>query len=374
MTDVMGQGAARLDVSMGDDGPLVRLTGPLTLTTIGPLWREAERLPGSLRGARIDIRDVPHCDGSGAALLLDLRRRTEGQIAGGTDQVRSMLEILDRPCPTPPEGPPAEWRRGIVDTLGDFAWSVARNATETIEYVGAVAAGLANVALRPRSIRWRDTIGYMERVGADALGIVCVVNGLMGLILAFQSAAQLQKFGADSFVALAVAIGITRELGPLMTAIIVAGRSGSAFAAEIGTMKVNEEVSALDAMGLDRTRFLVLPKIVALFVMMPLLVGFADLCGIAGGVVVGITVLDLPLGVYLDQTVESLGVWDLAQGLLRAQCYAIVVASVGCLRGLQTRQGAQGVGVATTSAVVSGILLIIIVNAVIAVVFASLGI
>ena len=209
---------------------------------------------------------------------------------------------------------------------------------------------------------------------AAALGIVCVVAALMGLILAFQSAAQLQRFGADYLVPMAVGLGITRELGPLMTAIVVAGRSGSAFAAEIGTMTVNEEVAALDAMGLDRTRFLVLPKLIAMFAMMPFLVAFADLCGIAGGGIVGITFLDLSLGVYVRETFDKVDLWDIGQGLVRAQCYAVVIAAVGCLRGLQTKGGAQGVGVSTTSAVVSGILLIIIVNAVLAIVFHSLGI
>jgi phospholipid/cholesterol/gamma-HCH transport system permease protein len=365
---------ARLDVSHGDAGPVVRLSGPLTLDTIGPLWRDVLKQVKGAGGARIDLTDVPRCDSSGAALVLDVRQRTEGEIVGAGTQVRSMLDILDRPCPNPPEAPPEDFKKGVVDTLGDFAWEVAQNARETIEYVGSVAAGLLGVLLRPHSIRWGDTIGYMVRVGADALGIIVVVNGLMGLILAFQSANMLERYGADAYVAMAVGIGITRELGPLMTAIVVAGRSGSAFAAEIGTMKVNEEVSALDAMGLERTRFLVLPKIVALFLMMPLLVIFADVAGIAGGVAVGITFIDLPLGVYLRNTIESVGVWDLGQGLIRAQCYSVVIAAVGCLRGLQTRQGAQGVGVSTTSAVVSGILLIIVTNAIIAIVFASLGI
>jgi len=374
MVDRDRSDSASLDVSTGADAAWVRLSGPLTLDTIGPLWRQSAELSDELTGARIDISAVPRCDSSGAALVLDLRQRTGGRIVGAAAQVRAMLEILDRPCPTPPEAPPAEWRFGMIDTVGAFARDVAENARETLDFVGTIAAGLAHVVRHPRAIRWRDTIGYMDRVGADALGIICVVNGLMGLILAFQSAAQLRLYGADTLVALAVAIGITRELGPLMTAIVVAGRSGSAFAAEIGTMKVNEEVAALDAMGLDRTRFLVLPKLVAMFLMMPLLVAFADLCGIAGGVLVGVTFLDLPLGVYLQRTVDSLEPWDVGQGLLRGQCYALVIAAVGCLRGLQTRQGAQGVGLSATSAVVSGILLIIVCNAAIALVFHSLGI
>ena len=138
-------------------------------------------------------------------------------------------------------------------------------------------------------------------------------------------------------------------------------------------MKVNEEVAALDAMGLDRVRFLVLPKVIALLAMMPILIVFADICGILGGLLVGVTFLDLPVSIYVDQTVSRIGLWDVFQGMIRAECYAVVIAAVGCLRGLQTRQGAQGVGSSTTSAVVSGILLVIVTNAVLAVVFYYVG-
>src|SRR6185503_20198490 len=151
---------------------------------------------------------------------------------------------------------------------------------------------------------------------------------------------------------------------PLMTSILVAGRSGSAFAAEIGTMKVNEEVDALDTMGLDSTRFLVMPKFVALLLMMPLLVTFADFCGIAGGMLIGVTTVGLPVHLYLHESVERLTVWHAVQGLIKGECYAVVIAAVGCLRGLQTKSGAQGVGLSATSAVVSGIFLIIVVDAV----------
>ena len=156
-------GGARIDVSVGDGGAVVSLHGPLTLQTIGPLWRQASKAAPGARGARIDVSDVPRCDSSGAALLLDLRTRTAGEIVGADEQVQSMLAILDRPCPSPPEAPPEDTRRGVADTVGDFAWEVAHHARETVEYVGAVATGLAQVVLRPRSIRWADTIGYMER-------------------------------------------------------------------------------------------------------------------------------------------------------------------------------------------------------------------
>jgi len=365
---------ARIELETAGAGRVARLRGPLTLATIAVLWEAVDRIEPLPVPQTIDLSDVPSCDTAGAALLVDLRDRLgtgaeTPQLVGAGEQVLAMLAIVNRAYSPPPDEGPAEISRGMVDTVGEFSWDVVQNAHETVEYVGALSLGLFRAVVRPSTVRWRDTIGYMTRVGADALGIVSLVSGLMGVILAFQMASQLQQYGADVYVADIVGLSITRELGPLMTAIIIAGRSGSAFAAEIGTMKVNEEVAALDAMGLDRVRFLVLPKVIALLAMMPILIVFADLCGIFGGLLVGVTFLDLPVGIYIDQTVSRIVLWDVVQGMIRAQCYAVVIAAVGCLRGLQTRQGAQGVGTSTTSAVVSGILLVIVTNAILAVVF-----
>ncbi len=353
---------------------VLRLTGPLTLETTAPLWRQAALL-GATDGhdARIDVEGVPRCDTAGAALLIHLRRLLGGvAIEGASEQVRFMLDVMDRPCPEPPTAPPADRRPGMVETLGTFATQVLRNAADTVEYIGGLIAGFGEIALHPRRLRWPDTIVYMARTGADALGIVVMINGLMGLILAFQMGAQMRQYGADTYVADVVGMSIIQELGPLMTAILVCGRSGSAFAAEIGTMKVNEEVAALDTMGLERTRFLVMPKMVALLLMMPLLVVFADLAGVFGGMVIGTTYLDQPIGVYLGNTIARIGLWDVGQGLIKGEAYAIVIAAVGCLRGLQTGKGAQGVGVSATSAVVSGIFLIIVVDAILTVIFHAL--
>jgi len=370
--------SARLEFESGSAGRVARLLGALTLATTADIWRELERVEPQSSPQSIDLSAVPSCDTAGAALLVDLGRRMSGDgaktdLVGVGDQVAAMLSIVDRACPPPPEEGPEEVSFGMVDTVGEFAEGVLRNAYATVEYVGDLALGLAAAVTRPATVRWRDTVSYMSRVGADALGIVSLISALMGVILAFQMASQLQQYGADVYVADIVGLSIVRELGPLMTAIIVAGRSGSAFAAEIGTMKVNEEVAALDAMGLDRVRFLVLPKVIALLAMMPILIVFSDLCGILGGMLVGVTFLDLPVSIYVEQTISRITLWDVFQGMIRAECYALVIAAVGCLRGLQTRNGAQGVGASTTSAVVSGILLVIVTNAVLAVVFYYVG-
>jgi phospholipid/cholesterol/gamma-HCH transport system permease protein len=208
----------------------------------------------------------------------------------------------------------------------------------------------------------------MKSVGVDALPIVGLISFLLGLIMAFMSAVQLQQFGANIYVASLVSLAMVRELGPIMTAIIVAGRSGSAFAAEIGTMKISDEVDALFTMGFEPTRFLVVPKVIASVITVPILVLFSDLFAIFGGLVVGVFMLDLTTNAYIAQTLKTLTVFDVFWGFLKAAVFALLIAGIGCLRGFQVRGGAAEVGKATTSAVVSSIFLIILADAVFAVI------
>jgi phospholipid/cholesterol/gamma-HCH transport system permease protein len=212
-------------------------------------------------------------------------------------------------------------------------------------------------------------IECFERSGANALPIITLIHFLVGLVLAFQASIQLRQFGANIFVADLVGLAQVREFGPLITAVLLAGRSGSAFAAEIGTMQVNEEIDALKTMGLDPTRFLVLPKTMALLLAMPLLTLYADLVGIAGGLVVGVLSLDLTVQGYLLQTRKAVDMFDVFSGVGKTLAFALIVAGVGCLRGFQVRGGAESVGHAATSAVVSGIFLIILVDAIFTVIF-----
>jgi phospholipid/cholesterol/gamma-HCH transport system permease protein len=202
---------------------------------------------------------------------------------------------------------------------------------------------------------------------------VGLISFLLGLIMAFMSSVQLQQFGANIYVASLVGLAMVRELGPIMTAIIVAGRSGSAFAAEIGTMKISDEVDALFTMGFDPTRFLVIPKIVASVIVVPLLTLFSDLFAILGGLVVGVSMLDLTTNAYMAQTLKTLTLFDVFWGFLKAAVFALLIAGIGCLRGFQVKGGAAAVGQATTSAVVSSIFLIILADAVFAVILRYWG-
>jgi phospholipid/cholesterol/gamma-HCH transport system permease protein len=213
----------------------------------------------------------------------------------------------------------------------------------------------------------------MQKTGVDALPIIILISFLVGLIMAFTAAVQLEQFGANIYVASLVSLMMTRELGPIMTAIIVAGRSGSAFAAEIGTMKVSEEVDALFTMGFDTVRFLAVPKIVATVLVVPLLTLFSDLFAILGGLVVGVFMLDLTVNSYVAQTVKTLSLFDVFFGLSKSAVFAFLIAWIGCFRGFQVKGGAASVGESTTSAVVSGIFLIILSDAIFSVILRYWG-
>ena len=244
---------------------------------------------------------------------------------------------------------------------------------QQIVFIGETAAALLYALRHPGTIRWRDVWRICERVGADALPIVALISFLLGVILAFQSAIPMKKFGAEIFVADLIGLAMLRELGPLMTAILLAGRSGAAFAAEIGTMTVNQEVDALTTMGLDPVRFLVTPRIIAALLMTPLLTLFADLISLVGGAMT-LQSFSIPWVTFVHEVESIVDFADFMAGFVKSFVFAILIAGIGCLRGLQTAAGASAVGDAATRAVVSGIILLVVVDGVFAVIYFVLDI
>jgi len=224
------------------------------------------------------------------------------------------------------------------------------------------------------AFRASDFLLVVQRSGAEALGIVSLISFLVGVILAFVGAVQLAQFGAAIYVADLVGIAMVRDMGAMMTAIVMAGRTGAAFAAELGTMKVNREIDALTTMGIDPMEFLVLPRMIALFLMMPLLALYANLMGILGGAVVGVFMLDLSWTTYYQETAAAVTLTEIAGGIFKAAIYGALVAIAGCLRGMECGTSAAAVGSATTSAVVTSIVLIISACGLFAVLFYILGI
>jgi phospholipid/cholesterol/gamma-HCH transport system permease protein len=314
---------------------------------------------------------------SGIGLLLELRRRQ--QKAGGELEIHNLRtefqQLLGFFDPAEYEEPEKVKPRStnFAEEVGLTTYRMWRDARAFIAFIGEAGAALAQASINPRRVRWKDAFLIAETAGVNALPIIALISFLMGLIIAFQSAIPMRLFGAEIFVANLIGLSMVRELGPLMTGIVLAGRSGSAFAAELGTMKVNEEIDALTTMGLEPVRFLVVPRVIAALVITPLLTVFADLIGVMGGSIVLLS-LGYPLITYVNQILASVTYIDFAGGLFKSLVFGLLVAGVGCLQGLQTGTGARAVGESTTLAVVGGIVLIVIVDGIFSVVFYQVGI
>ena len=357
----------------------IALSGRLDAYSVGPLWAQAHAaLRANARApVVVDCSRVEYCDGAGVALLVDLLRQArpagaEVEIRGLADRFRKLLDQFD-PKALAAGGPALAPRPPFLERVGRAGVRLYQDLYALVAFLGEAAAAIAYAVRHPRGIRWGDALRIAEEAGVNALPIVALIGFLMGVILAFQSAVAMKPFGAELFVANLLSLALLRELGPLMTAILLAGRSGAAFAAEIGTMKVNQEVDALTTMGLDPVRFLVVTRVLAATAMTVPLVVFADLIGLIGGALVMLT-FDIPLLAYYKQAVSFTQVGDFIGGLAKSVVFGLLIAGVGCLRGLQTETGAAAVGISATSAVVSGIVLIVFVDGIFAVLFFYLDI
>jgi phospholipid/cholesterol/gamma-HCH transport system permease protein len=355
----------------------LRFEGELRFRQCFPSWAkvaELARPPGARTD--LDLSAVDHLDGAATALLLDLRHELAAaggdvEIVGATGAVGALLELYGAHRRQPSQKL-APRRIGVLDQIGRETLAML-GESHTLDFIGDLVVAGAQAVRRPRLVNWADVGRLMERAGADGLPIVLILNFLVGLVTAFQAAIQLQQFGANIFVADLVGLSVTRELAPLMTAIIVAGRSGAAFSAELGTMRVGEEIDALRTLGLDPYHFLVLPRWIALVLVLPLLTIFADVAAVAGGLLVALLRLDLTFAAYLGETQKAVHGWDVFSGILKTAFFATAIALIACKRGLATSGGAEGVGRATTSAVVTSLFAIVALDAIFTLVFNAFG-
>jgi phospholipid/cholesterol/gamma-HCH transport system permease protein len=353
---------------------VVALTGALDAQSLPPIWSDA-RAAVRQNGAaplRVDASGVTYCDGSGIAFLLDLLR--EGSRQGSrvtiTNLAPRFAELLGQfdhaRLDDAPSQPAAQLRP--IEELGRAVLRLGNDVKQQGRYVRRVVLCLLYELRSPWTVRWKEVLGVAQQMGVNGLPVVTLIAFLMGVVLAYQSAIPMRQFGAEVFVANLIGLALLRELAPLMTAIVLAGRTGAAFAAEIGTMQVNEEIDALTTMALDPLRFLVVPRVISTMLVTPLLTIYAGMVGLIGGGLVMIT-FDIPLITYYKQIVSVVSIGDFLGGLFKSAVFAFLVATVGCLRGLQTLGGPRAVGEATTSAVVSAIVLIVVFDGLFAVLF-----
>jgi len=264
-------------------------------------------------------------------------------------------------------------RTSMLARIGIATVGACRAGTELLAFLGEAFKSMLRLFAGKARFQRSELFLILQEVGAQALPIVSLISFLVGVILAYVGALQLRQFGAQAYVADLVGVAMTREMGAMMAAIIMAGRTGAAFAAQLGTMQVNEEIDALATMGIPAMDFLVLPRMLALALMMPLLGVYADLLGVLGGAVVGIGMLDLGSAEYYYRTIQAIGLDDFAAGIVKASVFGVLVAIAGCLRGMQCGRSSAAVGAAATSAVVTGIVFIIVSDAVMTVIFERLG-
>ena len=372
---------SRYRISENPDGGItLHIHGKMGAANAGQMIDEltallSEYSPSSLT---VDLAQVDYLDDFGTLVLAHLRKMvTNGRngfhLINSSDRIKELLSILRFDSLDEEISIEKKRSSGIFVRIGEATLQHISDLKYAISFIGSIILSLVHICLHPGSLRKDDTIRYMQRVGVDGLPIVALISFLMGLIMAFMSSVQLEQFGANIYVASLVSLAMTRELGPIMTAIIVAGRSGSAFAAEIGTMKISEEVDALFTMGFNPVSFLVVPKLVAAAIMVPILTLFSDLLAIMGGLLVGVFMLDLTAGAYMAQTIKTLELFDIFWGVLKGGVFGVLITWIGCLRGFQVRGGAASVGQATTSAVVSSIFLIILSDSVFSVILRYWG-
>lgn len=355
--------------------PELRLQGQLKFSEAAALWESTrKRLDSVATGDTIhfDLSRVESVDGGTMALLVHLRnelklRGVGSEFVGAKGAVQDLVHLYhgdESPARKVPRKP-----KSTFEQIGEATLAFFREVKDVLGFFGAMILGVVGLLREPKTANWKEVPHLMERTGADAVPIVVLINFLVGFVMAFQGAVQLKQFGANIFVADLVGLSVTRELGPLMTAIIVCGRSGAAFAAELGTMKVSEEIDALRTMGFGVYRFLVMPRTLALIAVLPLLTLIADLVGIAGGLVVGIVSLDLTVVGYVSETRKALAVWDVFSGVLKSVVFALAISLISCQQGFATSGGAEGVGRRTTSSVVSILFSLILIDAAFTMVF-----
>ncbi len=267
-----------------------------------------------------------------------------------------------------------ETTRSLFYQVGSHSIELAQEARDILTFLGEASIAFFRFYGGRARFRWRDLWMVVQQTGAEALPIVALISFLVGLILAYVGAVQLAQFGATVYVADLVGLAMVREMGAIMTGIVMCGRTGAAFAAQLGTMKVSEEIDALQTLGISPMEFLVLPRMLALCCMLPLLVIFSDFIGIIGGLVVSVTTLDISFQTFVGRTMAAIDLPNFFSGLIKSVVFGVIVASTGCLRGMQCGDSSAAVGVAATSAVVTGITCIIVADAIFAVIFNIIGI
>jgi phospholipid/cholesterol/gamma-HCH transport system permease protein len=353
------------------DGATYRMAGSITIARAASTAREIEAEPDPLI---IDLTDVRNMDTVGAWVIYRTVRDRNAKIVGANDQAKSLLEQVgeaDHPARVRPEERAGFIR--VLRELGEWVAEAGVTLLGLLGFFGATLIGFANLIKRPRRFRINAVVQRFDTVGVRALGIIGLMSFLIGIVIAQQGSVQLEQFGAEIYTINLIGRITVRELGTLMTAIMVAGRSGSAFAAQIGTMKITEEIDAMRTIGVSPVEALVIPRLISAVVMMPLLAFWSMLTALIGGGIFVWTSLGIPPLTYIQRLQEVIPITDLWIGIIKAPVFGFIIALAGCFQGMLVEGNSEEVGARTTTAVVQSIFLVIVLDAVFAVFFSSIG-
>ncbi len=353
------------------NGNVYRVVGSLTILRAASTQREIDTLPDPLT---IDLSGIEKMDTVGAWIIYRTARDRRAQVIGASPEEKKLLEQVaeaDQPARVRPEEAGGLVR--TLDELGSWIAEAGRTLMGLLGFFGATLLGFANVVQRPKRFRFNAVVQRFDVVGVRALGIIGLMSFLIGIVIAQQGSVQLEQFGAEVYTINLIGRITVRELGTLMTAIMVAGRSGSAFAAQLGTMKITEEIDAMRTIGVSPIEALVIPRMIASVIMMPLLAFWAMLTSLIGGGLFVWLALDIPPLTYVQRLQEVIPITDLWIGLIKAPVFGFIIALSGCFQGMLVQGNSEEVGLRTTTAVVQSIFLVIVLDAVFAVFFSSIG-
>ncbi len=374
MPEVVETGEARVTATERGGALEIAAGGCWQVTTRRPA---PARLLGEPRPAsvRLTVAGLREWDSSLLLFFFEVQEwcRAAGVPCDASALPEKMRGLLGQFVSAHGAGAPVDRSESLLRRIGLATQGMIAQLRGIAQFVGECTLGAAQLARNPRRFRWADCLSEMQQCGPMAVPIVSLVSFLVGVTLAYIGAIVLRLYGGDIYVADMIGLAMVREMGAVMTAVVLAGRTGAAFAATLGNMQANEEVDALAVLGIRPVQFLVLPRLLALFVMMPLLALYANALGILGGMVVAYGLLSIPPTAYWVEMLTIVNLTDLATGVIKSAAFGLIVGFAGCLRGLQAERSAAGVGRAATSAVVTALLLLVVADAIFAVIFNRLG-
>ena len=377
----MPAATGNIETALRDGVFVVTASGHWTLSSASKLEARLAKLsPTRNVATSVDFSNLQAIDTAGALLVRRLYRDLEqaGNSTKTTGLSDSHAALIDRVAAASQFEPlPADTYHpliAMVERTGRAACAALEEAADLLYFLGVTSVAAARSIFQPGRIRFVSVLSHIERVGLNAMPIVGLLSFLIGIVVAYQGADQLRRFGAEIFTIDLLGVSIFREMGILLAAIVIAGRSGSAFAAQIGTMQVNQEVDAMKTLGLDPVEILVLPRVIALIISMPLIAVYADIMGLLGGGLMVILALDVSIYQFLERLQSAVTVWTYWAGVIKAPVFGFLIALTGCREGLKVRGSAESVGLHTTRAVVISIFLVILADALFSILFSAFGI